>query len=53
MVKVTPTRLAKTGAELAAVWPNLPHLDPVEAEGFGHDLESSRSALPPIASKWD
>lgn len=53
MVKVTPARLARTGAELAATWPSLPHLEPSEAEAFGHDLENVRSALPAVASKWD
>ena len=53
MVKVTPARLARTGDELAAAWPSLPHLDPTEAEAYGHDLESARTALPAVASKWD
>lgn len=42
-----------TGAELAAIWTDLPHLEPAEAEEFEKDLRDSRSRLPELKSKWE
>jgi len=53
MVKVVPAREAKTGEELAGLWPSLPHLTPAEADDLGRDLEAARANLPGVASKWD
>jgi hypothetical protein len=44
---------AKTGSELAALWPELPHLSLTEAEAFAHDIEGTRETLPPLTSKWN
>ena len=53
MVKVIPASRAKTGSELAALWPLIPHLSPAEAEAFDKDLANSRRRLPRPSSKWD
>ncbi len=53
MVKVTPARRARTGADLAMRWPELPHLAAAEAEAFGRDIEAARANLPVPDSKWD
>ena len=52
MVEVIPARRAKTGRELAAIWPKIPHLNPAEAEAFDRDLAESRRNLPPLKSPW-
>jgi len=48
-----PASVAKTGAELAALWPNLLKLPPDEARAFADDIEDSRANLPPLKSAWD
>ena len=53
MVKVTPARRIKTGRELAALWPKLPHLSPAEAAALECDLAEARRRLRPLHSKWD
>lgn len=53
MVKVTPARQARTGADLAKRWSELPHLSHVEAEAFGRDIEAAQANLPSLKSKWD
>ena len=53
MVTMTSARRPKTGRELAALWPTLPHLSPAEAEGFERDLLASRRNVPPPAPRWD
>lgn len=42
-----------TGAELAARWADVPHLDPAEVEEFDNDLRDSRRKLPPLKNKWE
>jgi hypothetical protein len=42
-----------SGAELAARWPLLPHLDPVDAAAFGSELEASRNDLPQPTDPWE
>jgi len=44
---------AKTGRELAKLWPKLHHLTKEEAESFAADLENGRRSLPPLVSPWD
>ncbi len=39
----TETAVAKTGAELARLWPRLPHLAPDEASAFARDLAEART----------
>jgi antitoxin (DNA-binding transcriptional repressor) of toxin-antitoxin stability system len=53
MVKISPARRAKTGRDLAALWPGLPRLTPAEATAFEHDLKAARRVLRPVKSKWD
>ena len=54
VAKIVPVdEPAKTGGELAFLWPALPHLDLAEAEAFAHDLEGARGTLPLPANKWD
>jgi antitoxin (DNA-binding transcriptional repressor) of toxin-antitoxin stability system len=53
MVRMTSVRQRKTGGELAAIWPNLPHLSLAEAESFERDLLESRRGVPPLAPRWD
>ncbi len=54
VAKIVPVRRpGKTGKELAAVWPKLPHLSPAEAELLERDLAAARQALPTLISKWD
>jgi 2-methylcitrate dehydratase PrpD len=49
-VKVTPVEAAsqtaggRTGAELAQIWPTLPHLSAEEAAMFESDLAQARTA---------
>jgi antitoxin (DNA-binding transcriptional repressor) of toxin-antitoxin stability system len=52
MVMIRPARRVKTGRELAARWPKLPHLTPNEAESFERDLTDSRRLLSAIKSPW-
>jgi hypothetical protein len=42
----------KTGAELAALWPNSFHLTPQEADDFERDLEAAHQN-PPKALAWE
>jgi antitoxin (DNA-binding transcriptional repressor) of toxin-antitoxin stability system len=54
VAKIVPIdESAKTGSELASLWPTLPHLGVIEAEAFARDLERARSSLPQPAHKWD
>ena len=54
VAKIVPVdETAKTGSELASLWPTLLHLDLKEAEAFAHDIERARTSLPLPASKWD
>jgi antitoxin (DNA-binding transcriptional repressor) of toxin-antitoxin stability system len=54
VAKIVPVDApAKTGGELASLWPALPHLDLVEAEALAHDLKGARDVLPLPANKWD
>ena len=53
MVKITAARRAKTGGQLAALWPSIPHLNRKDAESFGRDIETARRKLPALKSKWD
>jgi prevent-host-death family protein len=53
MVKVIPASRAKTGLELADIWPQVAHLSVAEAEAFGLELTASRRRLPRPNSKWD
>jgi len=53
MVKMTAARRAKTGRQLAALWPSIPHLNQKAAESFGRDMETARRKLPALKSKWD
>jgi prevent-host-death family protein len=53
MVKITAARRAKTGRQLAALWPDLPHLNKKDAESFGRDIDEARGKLPALKSKWD
>jgi hypothetical protein len=41
----TAARRAKTGRQLAALWPAIPHLSRKDAESFGRDIEASRRKL--------
>jgi antitoxin (DNA-binding transcriptional repressor) of toxin-antitoxin stability system len=45
MVRIVPTRVAKTGAELAGIWPALPHLVADEAQTLGRDVASAHANL--------
>jgi hypothetical protein len=47
MKTITPTaaRRAKTGRQLAELWPAIPHLSRKDAESFGRDIEASRRKL--------
>ena len=47
-----PTTKPKTGAELAALWPNSFHLTPQEADEFARDLEAAHQN-PPKALAWE
>lgn len=50
-----PTRGASatlTARELAARWPELPRLEPREAEALGADIEAGRRALPEPEDRW-
>lgn len=46
----TPVR---TGAELADLWPRLPHLTREEGQAFASDLDEARRRLPQPDSKWE
>jgi antitoxin (DNA-binding transcriptional repressor) of toxin-antitoxin stability system len=52
MVKMTAARRAKIGRHLAALWPDLPHLNRQDAEAFGRDIEAARLSLPALKSQW-
>jgi predicted DNA-binding antitoxin AbrB/MazE fold protein len=39
-----PSTGGRTGAELAEIWPSLPHLSPEEATDFESDLAQCRAA---------
>ena len=47
---VTPVR---TSAELLDRWDSLAWLPEEEGNAFADDIESARSNLPPVNSKWD
>ncbi len=51
IVPVQPVR--RTAAEIAALWDNLPHLTPEEAESFARDIEQARRELPPLQDPWE
>jgi antitoxin (DNA-binding transcriptional repressor) of toxin-antitoxin stability system len=53
MVKMTAARRAKTGRQLAALWPEIPHLNQKDAESFSRDIEAARRSLSVLKSKWD
>ena len=53
MVKMIAARRAKTGRQLAALWPAIPRLNRKEAVSFGRDIETARRQLPALKSKWD
>jgi prevent-host-death family protein len=53
MVKITAARRARTGRQLAALWPAIQHLTRKDAESFGRDIEIARGKLPALKSKWD
>jgi prevent-host-death family protein len=44
---------AKTGRELAAIWPKLRHLSVKEATAFDSDLAAVRRKLLPLHSAWE
>jgi hypothetical protein len=45
---------AKTGGELARLWPRLPHLTPGEAADFERDLVAARAAVGgQTAPEWE
>ena len=46
LVHVSPAGPTPTGADLAAIWPSLPHLDEEDAAAFEADVFSARQALP-------
>jgi prevent-host-death family protein len=52
VAKIVPARQARTGRDLAARWPNLPHLDAAGLEAFAEDVDAARRALLPVKSKW-
>lgn len=43
---------ARTGAELADLWPSLPHLPPAEADAFARTVAAARKALPSLKDPW-
>jgi len=47
------TRPRLTARELAARWRGLPRLHPEEAAALAADLDSARTALPPLATPWE
>ena len=54
MVRVVPARSPRSGRELAALWPRLPHLSPAEAEAMALDLAAARAVLAPVPPlQWD
>ncbi len=53
MVKLSPVSRPKTGAELAALWPERPTLSLAEVASFQRDLNEARRRLGPLASKWE
>ncbi len=53
LVKVTPARRFKTCGELAALWPTLPQIPPMEAVRFERDLKVAKRNFIPMAAKWD
>lgn len=54
VAKIVPIETsAKTGAELATLWNDLPHLSPAEAGSFGNDVSLARSELPKVKDKWE
>ncbi len=50
IVPVEPRRV--TGAELADLICDIPHLPPDEAEAFAADIEAARRELPPLRDPW-
>ncbi len=50
-VDVEPVR--RTAAEIAALWDDLPHLPPEEAEAFARDIDQARRELPPLGDPWE
>lgn len=53
VAKIVPVgRSARTGAELADLWPTLPHLSAVEAAAFERTVTAARKSLPPLKDKW-
>ena len=53
MVRMLPARQPKTGAELAAIWPTLPHLTPSEAAHMEADILAAQRNLRPLEAKWE
>jgi len=54
MVELVPARIARTGRELSAAWPALPHLAPREIAALERDLATARRRLSAQkARKWD
>ena len=51
IIPVPPRQL--TGAELAEIWKQLPHLDPEDAEAFAADIEAGRRILLPLRDPWE
>jgi antitoxin (DNA-binding transcriptional repressor) of toxin-antitoxin stability system len=47
------SRPAASCEELAERWKGMSKLPPDEAEAFARDLESVRTTVPPLKSRWD
>jgi antitoxin (DNA-binding transcriptional repressor) of toxin-antitoxin stability system len=53
VVRVMPARALATGADLAGLWRDCPHLDGDEADRFEQDVAAARGLLANAASKSD
>jgi prevent-host-death family protein len=54
VAKIVPVETgAKTGAELAELWPTFAHLSPTAADAFSEDVKRARTGLPKVKDKWE